>query len=143
MATALNCSSYSLYITLSISPFCSFVNAALSFSCATFVLSTCIYTPPPASAICLHIPSLSADMTSAPELSFIYPPCPSGIKAPFEDPTPKTKTFIPFFLAAAAASSAPPSWSSPSVITMIARPMLSAFVKLLDAILIASAMSVP
>ena len=50
---------------------------------------------------------------------------------------------MPFLETSAAASSAPPSWFSPSVITIIARPTPSACVKLLLARFIALAMSVP
>jgi PTS system sucrose-specific IIC component len=66
-----------------------------------------------------------------------------GIGEPLVEPTPSTYTRMPASLAALADSSAPPSWSSPSVITMIALPMPSSWVKLCVAISMARAISVP
>ena len=44
------------------------------------------------------------------------------IGAPFVLPMPRINTLMPFLRASFAASNAPPSWSSPSVMSMIALP---------------------
>ena len=58
-------------------------------------------------------------------------------------PTPTTETFIPAARAAFAASSAPPSWLSPSVMMIIDLPISLRLEKAVCANSIASAILVP
>ena len=115
-----------------------------SMRCALLVLSMRIYTPFPAAAISWHICSLSLVTMTLPSLSRRKSLARSpGIGAPSGEPTPITYTIIPFSTAALAASTAPPSWFSPSVMIMIAFPTPSFGVKLRVAISMAAFILVP
>ena len=78
----------------------------------------------------------------APVLS-VKGPLAVGISAPDVLPIPRTKTRFPELAAAFAASNAPSSWSSPSVMTTIALPTFLLLLNPFSANSIAAPMFVP
>ena len=84
-------------------------------------------------------------MTTWPSLSalYLFPEISSGIGAPSNEPIPMTLTMIPMSAAIFAASKALPSWSSPSVMMIIALPTLLSPEKELVPNLMASPIAVP